>query len=307
MGFVIAMTDTTSTDLVQVIRELEKVTSVDISSYSDLERVNTARGQVILGHLKKMDVDSLPIQFSFDIYPDLVGYGQNIIVPARGFGVIVSCHYDVKQGSYGANDNGSGVAVALDLIRRLKEQPTQNIGVTYLFFDGEEKSSAPIKMGGLRGSSDYLKKLNVDDVLGFYNLDMIGSGDRLYAWCSQRYQRGLALQSLVDAASDLGVQLKISDDRAFGISDHVTFQDRLADNALTISAADAELASAYSDAFGKGKWDVGFLVDNTGIYQRWHTSNDTVEYITPSILRAASDVVFNAIHKIDRQVRDQLG
>src|SRR5437868_5188362 len=55
-----------------------------------------------------------------------LGAGENIIVDidstsSRQNKIFVSAHYDARGKSPGANDNGSGVAVILELIRALKK------------------------------------------------------------------------------------------------------------------------------------------------------------------------------------------
>ena len=80
--------------------------------------------------------------------------GTNIIA-GKGK-IVIGCHYDSI--GPGADDNASGVAVALDVAKKVK-------GVTFVFFDAEER--------GLLGSKYYVKNLKVlpDSMI---NLDMVG-------------------------------------------------------------------------------------------------------------------------------------
>lgn len=57
--------------------------------------------------------------------------GVNLVVPG-GRKVLVGAHYDAVAGTPGADDNASGVAVALEVARVL------GAGPTYVFFDAEE-------------------------------------------------------------------------------------------------------------------------------------------------------------------------
>lgn len=85
--------------------------------------------------------------------PDLHGYktGMNLIAERPGRdpkarAVVVAAHFDTVRGTPGADDNGSGVAVALEVARQLFDRPTRR-PLRLVFFDEEEV--------GLVGSSAY--------------------------------------------------------------------------------------------------------------------------------------------------------
>lgn len=87
--------------------------------------------------------------------PELNGYrsGINIVVERPGTdptaaAVLVGAHFDTVQGSPGADDNASGVAVALEVARQLRDRPTRR-PLRVVFFDEEEQ--------GLVGSAAYTR------------------------------------------------------------------------------------------------------------------------------------------------------
>ncbi len=88
--------------------------------------------------------------------------------------VVVGAHYDhlgVKQGvSYlGAEDNASGVAVALEIAAALKrQQPPRRHAVLFAFFGAEEV--------GMLGSKAFVRKptVQLDRIVAMLNIDMIG-------------------------------------------------------------------------------------------------------------------------------------
>ena len=91
--------------------------------------------------------------------------------------VYIGSHYDTVPGaSRGAEDNGTGVGVNLELARRFSQIPTQ-VTLNFCFFDGEESPTS------LAGSCNYAN-LHVDTstALLYINLDSVGSGDTLYAY-----------------------------------------------------------------------------------------------------------------------------
>jgi len=100
--------------------------------------------------------------------------GENIIVRV-GTGtkrIVVGAHYDAFGDSPGANDNGSGVAVLLSLIKQLQDVEW-NYSVDFCFFDQEE--------AGLLGSYYYITQFVVPQRhFAMVNLDIEGTGEEVY-------------------------------------------------------------------------------------------------------------------------------
>jgi len=100
--------------------------------------------------------------------------GENIIVRV-GTGtkrIVVGAHYDAFGDSPGANDNGSGVAVLLLLIKQLQDVEW-NYSVDFCFFDQEE--------AGLIGSYYYIKQFVIPQRhFAMINLDIEGTGEEVY-------------------------------------------------------------------------------------------------------------------------------
>lgn len=101
--------------------------------------------------------------------------------------VIIGAHYDnvyslpsgTSESNYkfeGAYDNGTGVTVLIDLLRRLSAG-SFNFDITFIAFGAEEY--------GMKGSSYYVNTMNTssEDILLMVNLDVIGAGDFLYLFC----------------------------------------------------------------------------------------------------------------------------
>ncbi|HTK82906.1 MAG TPA: M20/M25/M40 family metallo-hydrolase [Bacteroidota bacterium] len=101
-------------------------------------------------------------------------HGENIVV-TRGYGhekIVLGAHYDAVPGAPGANDNGGGVAVVLEIIRSLKDSSFRNT-VDFCFFDREEN--------GLVGSAVYARTRDRSyKHLAMINLDVEGTGNELY-------------------------------------------------------------------------------------------------------------------------------
>ncbi len=99
--------------------------------------------------------------------------GHNIIGTLKGSNdsmIVLGGHYDSVSAGPGANDNGSGTAVLLELARDLGKQKPKNT-LVLIGFDGEEL--------GLLGSRYYVEHLSNDErakVKGMLNFDMLGGG-----------------------------------------------------------------------------------------------------------------------------------
>ena len=133
----------------------------------------------LVGRLKQM---GLPVKRHVYQYPnmhfllDLVMppyKGQNIIshIPATTPSdqyIVIGAHYDSVRNSPGANDNASGVAIALSTAQAIMKFDSRNVHFLIVFFDHEEDGSS--------GSKAYVRKLLEDKIKihSMHNIDMIG-------------------------------------------------------------------------------------------------------------------------------------
>jgi hypothetical protein len=131
--------------------------------------------------------------------------------------VVFGAHFDSVPGSPGANDNATGVALAMALSRWLSELPCRGVNVIVVFFDQEEI--------GLVGSDAFAAFLVAQglDVVAAHTIDQMGwdaDGDRTVEL--ERADPGLF--RLYDAASSalpVSVPLTATDT---GFTDHVSFR-----------------------------------------------------------------------------------
>lgn len=125
----------------------------------------------------------------------------------------------------GADDNGSGTAAVLEVARVLKSLSTQlNYSVEFIMFSGEEQ--------GLYGSKYYASRVTTSNVLGVFNMDMVGWNPASRGDCVQfGYIARSGGNLLSDKASEIdktyNIQLK-ADSVLTNIrgSDHFPFVDR---------------------------------------------------------------------------------
>jgi Peptidase family M28 len=114
--------------------------------------------------------------------------------------LLVGAHYDSVQGSPGADDNASALAVALEVAHWFASHETQKT-LKIVFFDQEEVQSEGY---GLLGSTAFVEQVdNLVNLEGAIILEMVGFT------CDtpgcQRYPSGLTLPNLPDRGNFLGV------------------------------------------------------------------------------------------------------
>jgi hypothetical protein len=140
-------------------------------------RTHLERGEFIKEQLHKMGVGYVTAPFKTDPRfkkDTTIIAGENIIV-RLGSGtkrLVVGAHYDAFKDSPGANDNGSGVAVLLALIRHMQNMEW-NYSVDFCFFDQEEAK--------LTGSMSYINQFIMPKKhLAMINLDIEGTGEEVF-------------------------------------------------------------------------------------------------------------------------------
>lgn len=100
--------------------------------------------------------------------------GRNILGTQRGTNdsiIVLGGHCDSVEVGKGANDNGSGMAVLLELVRVLSQKQTKHT-LVFVAFDAEEL--------GLIGSRHYVAGLPDDTrkkIVAMLNFDMLAGGD----------------------------------------------------------------------------------------------------------------------------------
>ena len=144
---------------------------------------------------------------------------RNVIAEKRGASdsgetVVVGAHYDTTPDTQGANDNGSGVSVAMT-IAELVADTEYPFSVRFVLFGAEEI--------GLFGSSHYVGALSereIEDTIAMLNFDVPGSGDRL------DFEGSEELMSLADEiAAEIGARASRIGLPEGASSDHAPFYE----------------------------------------------------------------------------------
>ncbi|REF00172.1 M20/M25/M40 family metallo-hydrolase [Thermomonospora umbrina] len=141
----------------------------------------------------------------------------------EGREVIVSAHYDSVPGSPGANDDGSGTVLCLELARVLRRLPTQQT-LRFALWGSEEY--------GLIGARHYVKELTDEHarrISGCFQNDMVATSHPpagTYWLLSVDGADNTTTAAVAAAADRLGYRGQTKGPTARGSSDHEAFHER---------------------------------------------------------------------------------
>lgn len=209
--------------------------------------------------------------------------------------ILVGAHYDSVEGSPGANDNGSGVAVLIELSRRFASVDCSRM-VRFVAFTNEEP---PFFLSGQQGSMIYAgaARRRGDDIRLMISLETLG-----YYRNEPHSQRYPPLFGLCypDRANFIGF---VSNFRSRGL------MRRLA--AAFRASCDFPLQHAATFAFIPGvAWSDHFafwlrryralMVTDTAFYRYpwYHTADDTAEKLDYASLARVTEGLFLAIGRM---------
>ena len=142
----------------------EKIGERNLNNYPKLEQTR----DYITRRLKKAGYEVELDEFTVD----KPVYNLVFTKPGSEEIVVVGAHYDSAPITPGANDNGSGVAVLLQLAERLKQVPMERT-VRFVFFVNEEP---PYFMGDSMGSRVYAARCaeRKEKIVGMISLETMG-------------------------------------------------------------------------------------------------------------------------------------
>jgi Zn-dependent M28 family amino/carboxypeptidase len=218
-----------------------------------------------------------PVYESFPLPPSKRS-SSNVIAtlpasaPSKGV-VVLGAHYDSKSPSPGADDNGTGVGVLLELARVLRAEPLP-FTVKLVAFGSEEMighnkdhhhygSRACARRHAPRYSGDW-------PIVGMISIDMVGKGSTLHVR-SLGLGSDVLVRECLRSAKALGVAASYSRDPS-GWSDHEAFEK-------------AGLAVAWLER-----------LPSPG----YHTKGDTMAGIKPEYLAQAGQIVLHTPRQMSR-------
>lgn len=144
-----------------------------------LDRVETldAAREYLTARLEPLETPARPVQLE-DVGVE-GGHARNVILEVAGKNqgriVVVGAHYDSIASGPGANDNGSGVAVTLELAARFAKTPAAS-NVRFVFFVNEEPPyfqnpgmGSKVNADNARQRGDPIAAMLSLETLGYYS------------------------------------------------------------------------------------------------------------------------------------------
>jgi Zn-dependent M28 family amino/carboxypeptidase len=253
-------------------------------------KLNNERLNIIIQQL-----DNLGVAYTKQKYSS----GTNIIVDL-GNGekrIGVSSHFDRVQNSAGANDNGSAIAVCIDIIKKLKELKNDDLGLRIFFFDEEET--------GLKGSTAFIDEYGVKDMIGLMNMELVGLGDKFALWPVDENTNGRILNCFESVSRQKKIVSSRFDQIVTNTADHLPFQKAGLHDSFTItciSDKDIEAAQRYFKAleFETDKETLFGILSSAPIFEHYHRPTDTFDKLKEESILMTSDAIWETIIAVQK-------
>ena len=197
--------------------------------------------------------------------------------------IVIASHYDTLYslpGFVGANDGGSSTGLLLELADQLRAQKQrEGCSVWLVFFDGEEAVKEWTDSDSLYGSRHLAQKWQADGtakkIKALLLADMIGDAD-LNIENDQNSTPWLE-ETVYQAATNLGYQSHFFARSNAYSDDHIPF---IKDG---VPAADLiDFDYGYNNA-------------------HWHTTQDTLDKLSPKSLQITGDVILETVRLLDQK------
>lgn len=195
--------------------------------------------------------------------------------------IVIASHYDTNYPLHnyvGANDGASSTALLLELANQFRGQKRAGPSIWLVWFDGEEAFQQWSDTDSLYGSRHLAEKWKNDGtskrIKAFILLDMIGDADLNVDWDGNSTD---SLRSVVDqAAQNLAVKSHFFRRQTAIEDDHLPFAK------IGVPVVDLiDLDYGYNNVFH-------------------HTSEDTIDKLSPKSLQIVGDVVLETVRLLSR-------
>jgi Zn-dependent M28 family amino/carboxypeptidase len=241
-----------------------------------------------------------------DIEIDLAASTSNVLADTRkgdpDHVLVAGAHLDSVLWGPGINDNGSGVAVLLEVAEQWAAHPAQlRSTVRFAFWGAEE--------WGLLGSEHYVQSLSggeLDEIFASLNLDMLGSpnyarfvydGDGRPTCCAGPLGSGQLEEIFTSYFTAQG--LATSPIPFVGRSDHRPFLDAGIPTGGLFSGADLGKSAVEAEIYGGTAFEP--------YDANYHEAGDTIDNLSRQALDELGDGVAHAVYTLGRSKTDLFG
>lgn len=221
---------------------------------------------------------------------------ENIVAVLQGKSdkaIAIAAHYDNKilagKPFVGANDGASGVAVVLEMARKLKERADKEgpppFSIYFVLFDGEEAfvdwnesyNDAPDNCYGSRRMAKDRQKYPIETLL---LVDMVGDADLKLIF---EVNSDGALREIFSKSSEEFFGVNIFGAPKLMLDDHIPFKENGMLRVINLIDFD----------FGNGN-------------SYWHTEQDTADKCSPKSLAKVGSLLLTALPKVEEWLAKQL-
>lgn len=223
---------------------------------------------------------------------------ENVIArfgPVAGERLVVGAHYDAVEGSPGADDNASGVAVLLELARRFGGGPP-GMSVEMAAYSLEESAFATDQMGSVRHAQDL--KANGIRVRLMVSLEMLGY------FSDEPGSQKAPDPRLLERYGDRGNFLMVA-----GRPEDLAWTGRVEEEMRRATDLPVHSINAPREVPGidlsdhRNFWDAGYpavMITDTAFYRNpnYHTENDRLETLDFVRMGKAADAVEAALRAV---------
>jgi Zn-dependent M28 family amino/carboxypeptidase len=201
----------------------------------------------------------------------------------QGDFIVLASHYDTllmpNALFVGANDGGSSTGLLMELARVIAQQ-RQATPIWFVFFDGEEAQKSWTATDSLYGSRHFVEELEgageQKRIKAMILLDMIGDKDLVLE--KDLSSTPWLLDLVFKSAEELGYSKHLAASPKAMTDDHTPF--------VRAGIPSVDLID----------YSFGFTNLSGGLY--WHTSNDTLDKISPASLKIVGEVVLRVLDKL---------
>lgn len=214
----------------------------------------------------------------------------------------IGSHFDVVPQSAGANDNATAMAIALYILKQSLAYPFKNFAIAVFFFDEEEN--------WLQGSEAYCQEFGVKDMIGLYNLELVGQGDKFALWSLNQENKGLLLETFEQTAQERKITSFRFDQIVTNMADHVSFREAGLTDAFTITCiSDQDLAVAgeyyMAQTENKGMDALFKILQKAPLFQHYHQPSDKSIYLSEETLQMTAQTLWQSLLAVDEKLEAQ--
>ena len=260
---------------------------------------NSERRSLVKRYLSKNKIKFIGEQFS------VFGVPRENIIVELGKGkdeIILSAHYDKVLGSPGANDNASGVACLLYIADKLRKRRSKN-RLKVIFFDAEE-GIPPFTY--CIGSEKYVEKHGTSNLIGAYNLEMVGNGDMIGIWSVlDKDTDDPVLKTLISAIKKGKLRYDTGSSKSIFASDHLSFRRAGFRSAYSLTALRSEEKNKIKQFIAHSPFESIMIYLFEGrklpsLLRTYHNRHDKSSLLSEKTLKNVADVVFEAALRLDK-------